>query len=143
MTYIEEAFGWLSYAEDTLKHAQDNFAMGNYGVAVSLAYYACFYAAKSIIAYTRERDPKTHSGVGNRFRQLAVVGSDFPPEVAGYLGRLAEQRGRTDYDWEYRETWREENTMALLKMSEAFVGETRAWFGRHHLADRTDRRQVT
>lgn len=41
--------------------------MGKYGVAVSLAYYASFYAAKGVIAYTRERDPKTHSGVISRF----------------------------------------------------------------------------
>ena len=38
MTSVEEAFGWLSYAEDTLQDAKDTLAMGKYVVAVSLAY---------------------------------------------------------------------------------------------------------
>lgn len=132
MTYIEEAFGWLAYAEETLQDAQDNFAMGKLGVAVSLAYYATFYAAKSVIAYARERDPKTHSGVSSRFGQLAVVGSDFPPQVARYLSILAGKRGKTDYDLGYRETWRQDTAEEMLEMAGSFVSEVRAWFGRHH-----------
>lgn len=137
MTYLEETFGWLSYAEDTLQDAKDNLAMGKFGVAVSLAYYASFYAAKSIIAYARERDPKTHSGVSRRFGQLAVVGSDFPPEVARYLSRLAAQRGKTDYDLGYREHWREDNAAPWLEASESFVNEVRYWLRRHHISNPT------
>lgn len=132
MTSVEEAFGWLSYAEDTLQDAKDNLAMGKYGVAVSLAYYASFYAAKSVIAYAAERDPKTHSGVIGSFGQLAVLGSDFPAEVAESLGYLAGQRGKTDYDLGFREKWRSDNTAPLLGMSETFVTEVRSWFARHH-----------
>ncbi|MCY4369044.1 MAG: HEPN domain-containing protein [bacterium] len=132
MTSVEEAFGWLSYAEDTLQEAKDTLAIGKYGVAVSLSYYACFYAAKSILSYSRERDPKTHSGVISRFGELAVRGSDFPSEVARFLAYLAEQRGRTDYDLGYREKWRSDNAAPLLGMSETFVAEVRAWFARHH-----------
>jgi len=99
VTSVEEAYGWLSYADDMLQDAEDNLAMGKYGVAVSLAYYACFYAAKGVIAYTKERDPKTHSGVIIRFGELAVLGSDFPPEIAKSLAYLAEQRARPTTTW--------------------------------------------
>lgn len=135
MTSVEEAFGWLVYAEETLGDAKDNLAMGKYGVAVSLSYYACFYAARAVIAYARERDPKTHTGVIRRFGELAVVGSDFSPEVARYLGYLAELRGKTDYDLGFREVWRSSNTEPVLEVSESFVAGVRDWFGRHHLDD--------
>ena len=133
MTSVEEAFGWLSYAEDTLQDAKDTLGMGKYGVAVSLAYYASFYAAKSVIAYSRERDPKTHSGVIKTFGKLAVMGSDFPSDVARYLAFLAGQRGKTDYDLGFRDRWNSGNTGPVLEVSEAFVTEVRNWFGRHHV----------
>ena len=131
MTSLDEAFGWLSYADDNLRDARDNLAMGKYGVAVGLAYYACFYAAKSVIAFMRERDPKTHAGVIGRFGELAVVRSDFPPEVARVLSYLAGQRGKTDYDLGFRTKWQSQNTPPMLEMSESFVAEVHGWFDRH------------
>ncbi len=68
-------------------------------MAVSLAYYASFYAAKSIIAYARERDPKTHSGVSRRFGQLAVTGSDFPPRWLGTCPALPHNGARPITTW--------------------------------------------
>ena len=64
-----------------LKAAKDIFGVQQYSVAISLSYFATFYAAKSVIAFSRERDPKTHAGVIGRFGELAVRDSDFPREV--------------------------------------------------------------
>ena len=71
MTHQDEARGWLAYATDALKDAKISFDAGQYSVAVSLAYYAAFYAAKSVISLSRVRDPKTHTGVIGRFGRLA------------------------------------------------------------------------
>lgn len=131
MTHIEEATGWLEYAAEQLQAAKDNFAIGHLGPSVSMAYYAAFYAAKGIIAYARERDPKTHSGVRSRFGQLAVTESDFPPHVAGYLSDLAEQRGKADYDLGARGSWNSDDVQRILEMSETFTEEARSWFDRH------------
>jgi uncharacterized protein (UPF0332 family) len=131
VTSVEEAFGWLSYADDMLQDAKDTLAIGKHGVALSLAYYASFYAAKGVIAYTRESDPKTHSGVISRFGELAVLGSDFPAEIAKSLAYLAEQRGKTDYDLGFREKWRSDNTAPVLEISGSFVAEVHSWFDRH------------
>ena len=131
MTHIEEAFSWLEYAQERLQDARDNFAMGKLGPAVSMAYHAAFYAAKGIIACARERDPKTHSGVRTRFGQLAVIESDFPPQVAHYLSDLAEQRGKADYDLGARGSWSSDDVQRTLEMSETFTEEARSWFDRH------------
>lgn len=127
MTHIGEAFSWLEYAEERLQDAKDSFATGKLGPAVSMAYYA----AKGIIAYARERDPKTHSGVRTRFGQLAVIESDFPPHVASYLSDLAEQRGKADYDLGARGSWNSEDVQRTLQVSETFTEEARSWFDRH------------
>ena len=132
MTHLEETFAWLSYADETLQDARDNFRLGKYGVAVSLAYYATFYAAKSVIAFHRGRDPKTHTGVGRRFGELAVQGSDFPPAVARHLSVLAGRRGKVDYDLGYRETLEAGEAESLLDDAQTFVTEVHHWLSRHH-----------
>ena len=130
MTHVEEAFEWLEWAGDRLQAAKDNRTMGHFGLSVSAAYYAAFHAAKSVIAYARERDPRTHAGVSARFGQLAVVESDFPPHIAGHLAVLAEQRGRADYDLGIRGSWESYNVSRLLEITEAFVAEVRVWLER-------------
>lgn len=96
-----------------------------------MAYYAAFYAAKGIIACARVPDPKTHPGVRTRFGHLAVVGSDFPPQIANYLSDLAEQRGKADYDLGARGSWNSDGVQRILEMSETFVEEARSWLDRH------------
>ena len=114
MTSSDEAWGWLEYANDTLRSAQDCLRIGRYAPAVSLAYFAAFYAAKGVIAFSRGKDPRAHKGVLIRFRELAVQESDFPPQTANLISQLAEERNKTDYDFMYRDKWQAENTSALI-----------------------------
>ncbi len=132
MTYIEEAYGWLRYAEESLRAARDTSEIGHIGLAVNRAYYAAFYAAKGVIAAHRQRDPKTHSGVNQRFGELAVTKSDFPPEIASILGALAGQRGQADYDLGYRESLTSEDVTRSIADAGIFVAAVHAWFERHH-----------
>ena len=135
MTYLDEAWGWLEYSADMLQAAKDNFSVQQYSVTVSLSYFATFYAAKSVIARSRERDPKTHTGVIGRFGELAVRDSDFPREVARHLSRLSTLRNNTDYDFSYRDTWKADNTAEELERARAFVEEVHNWINRHFEGD--------
>lgn len=131
MTSLDEAWGWLKHADDTLRSAQDCLRIGHYGPTVSLAYFAAFYAAKAVIAFSKGRDPRTHRGVLLRFRQLAVLESDFPERTAQLLSQLVEQRNKTDYDFTYRDMWKAENTASMVRKSETFVNEVSAWVRKH------------
>ncbi len=132
MTYLEEAYSWLAYADEALQAANDNSDLGHHGVAINRAYYAAFYAAKGVIAAARGRDPKSHSGVRIRFGELAVADSDFPPEVAGTLQDLSQTRGKTDYDLGYRESLTPEEAARSIAYAVSFVTEVRSWFLRRH-----------
>ena len=131
MTSLEEAWGWLKHAEDTLRSAQDCLRIGHYGPAISLADFSAFHAAKAVIAFSKGRDPRTHRGVMVRFRQLAVLESDFPEKTAQLLYQLNEQRTKTDYDFTYRDTWKAANTAAEVNKGETFVNEVYSWVERH------------
>ena len=131
MTSLDEAWGWLKHADETLRSAQDCLRIGHYGPAVSLAYFSAFYAAKAVIAFSKGRDPRTHRGVLVRFRQLAVLESDFPEQTAQLLSQLIEQRNKTDYDFTYRDMWKSENTAAIVHKGETFVNEVYAWVRKH------------
>lgn len=65
--------------------------------AVNRAYYACFHAARAALAGEDEQ-PKTHSGVHNRFACLIVATGRVPMEVARTLPHAAQVRERADYD---------------------------------------------
>ena len=132
MTHVEESFGWLAYAEDTLRHAADNFERGIYNVAVALSYFAAFRAAKSVLAYLKQDDPKIHSGVVGKFGEPAVRGSDFPAPTAKNLARLFEHRLKADYDQAYRHTLTRETTAREIGRAETFVAEVSNWLQRHH-----------
>lgn len=47
----EEALLHLSRASDELRFADDARRSGNYGGAVSMAFYAAFYAVRGILAF--------------------------------------------------------------------------------------------
>lgn len=131
MTYVEEAFALVAHADETLRHARINHREGLYRVAVSLAYYAAFYAAQAVIAYNRE-GPKSHQGVRNMFGRLAVQGSDFPGEVAGLLSDLAKSRVEADYDHATMDGWNEPDASEAMEQARLFISEVHAWFERHH-----------
>ncbi len=131
MTYLDEALARLGLADETLDHARINYREGLYRVAVSLAYYAAFYAARSVLAYHRE-GPKTHQGTRQVFGRVAVKGSDFPAEASGILTDLAENRGKADYDFELMDTWGEAEASSAIERAGLFIDEVHAWYGRHH-----------
>ena len=134
MTSTEEAFLLLSHADNYLRYAETNRRSGIYGPAVSMAYYASFYAAQAVIAYHRQ-GPKTHKGVRSLFRQLAVVESDFPDEVAPVIAHLAASRIRADYDHATMDDWTDADASDAIRQARTFVEEVHAWFRRHHTPD--------
>ena len=131
MTSTAEAFELLADAHDTLRHAEQNRGIGIYRVAVSLAYYATFYAARAVVAYHRE-SPKTHKGVRSRFHFLVVAGSDFPPQTASIVDELADDRLRADYDHAAMRGWRESEATDAIERARTFLNEVDRWFRRHH-----------
>ena len=134
MTSVEEAFLLLSHADNYLRYAETNRRASIYGPAVSMAYYASFYAAQAVVAYHRQ-GPKTHKGVRNVFRQLAVVESDFPHEVAPVFAHLAASRIKADYDHETMDDWTDADASDAIHRARTFVAEVNAWFTRHHGTD--------
>ena len=131
MTSTEEAFLLLSHADSYLRYAETNRRSGIYGPAVSMAYYASFYAAQAVVAYHRE-GPKTHQGVRNLFHQIAVRESDFPGDVASVVSDLATSRIRADFDHETMDDWTDADAADAIRRARTFVGEVNAWFRRHH-----------
>lgn len=129
MTSTQEAFKLLADAEDYLRYAGDNRRIGIHGPAVSLAYYAAFYAAQAVIAYHRE-GAKTHRGVLRRFGYLAVVSSDFPADIAELLTGLMENRLVADYDHDKMGTWNEREASDAIERATTFVRAVSDWFGR-------------
>ena len=80
-----------------LEAARRALDAGDAETAVNRAYYACFHAARAALAGEDEQ-PKTHSGVHNRFARLFVATERVPVEVARSLPHAAQVRERADYD---------------------------------------------
>lgn len=99
-----------------------------------MSYYAAFHAARSILAHLGE-ETRTHQGTSARFHYLAVYRSDFPKDVARFLGGLRLSREEADYEAHFGDDW--DNSTALEAMAKAkrFVRETGAWLDRRRKAD--------
>ena len=134
MTSTDEAFLLLSHADDYLRYAETTRRSGIYGPAVSMAYYAAFYAAQAVVAYHRE-GPKTHKGIRNRFHKLAVKESDFPPGVAPVIDSLAASRIQADYDHNTMDSWTDQDATTAIRQARSFVDEVNAWFRRYRTAN--------
>lgn len=131
MTYIEETFLLLRRAGDYLGYAETNRRSGIYGPAVSMAYYATFYAAQAMAAYHRE-GPKAHKGVRKLFHRLAIRESDFPGGLAAIVDELSATRLQADYDHQMTDTWTDADAANAIQRARPFVDEVNAWFERHH-----------
>ena len=134
MTSTDEALLLLDHTDNYLRYAETTRRSGIYGPAVSMAYYAAFYAAQAVVAYHRE-GPKTHKGVRNVFHRLAVLESDFPGEVARVVADLADSRIKADYDHETMDDWTDADASDAIRQARTFVSEVSAWFSRHHTPD--------
>ena len=128
MTSSEEAQALLAGAKKRLDYARSNHESEMYGPATSLAYYAVFYGAQAVIAHHRQ-SARPHRGVQNLFWQLAVEGSDFPPETARIISTLETHRLKVDYTALIEVT--KEDAAEAIHQAETFVKEVTAWFQRH------------
>lgn len=130
MTPEKEAFLYLSKAHDQLAFANDARLTGNHGGAVSMAFYAVFYAARGVLAFLLE-EPKSHGGARSRFHLRAVHESDFPPEVAAIWDELREDRWKADYDIWAMDLWDDRAASQAIAKAKTFVDEANGWFDRH------------
>lgn len=121
----------MAHSGEALRAARDTLLMGYRGVAVNRAYYAAYYAACSVIAASRGRIPKTHKDLAQRFGQVVVVNSEFPPEVARSLSTLASLREQSDYDIGDAAGLDDEEVAGLIETASVFVAEVRDWLDRH------------
>ena len=131
VTSEEEATQLLADAYDNIQHAKDNNRIGIPRVAVSLAYYAAFYAAQSMVAAVR-RASKTHSGLISIFEKLVLEDPDFPREGGTVIRQLFARRATADYDWAHRRNWTNQDAQDAIAQAEWFVGEVAAWHDRSH-----------
>ena len=134
MTSEQEALLYLSRASDELRFADDARKGGNYGGAVSMAFYAAFHAVRGILAYLRE-ETKTHQGTRSRFHLRAVYQSDFPSEVAVLWDDLRADRQEADYNVWTMDSWGDETAVEAIAKARRFVEEAAAWLDRHKPAD--------
>lgn len=88
---------YLEGAQDALRTAQFNLENDFYGVAISRAYYAFFYAATGLLL-TLDLTRSKHSGVMAAFRQHFVKSGLFPVEDSRAYGEAFEARNTTDYE---------------------------------------------
>ena len=77
MTSDQEALLHLSRASAELRYANDARTTGNYGGAVSMSFYAVFYAARGILA-TCERPPRRIRGQEPGFTFALCTNQTFP-----------------------------------------------------------------
>lgn len=136
MTSDQEALLYLSKAYAQLRYADDARRGGNYGGAVSMAFFAALYAVRGILAYLRE-EPKTHQGTRSRFHLRAVHQSDFPSEVAVLWDELRADRQEADYTIWTMDSWDDEAAVEAIAKARRFVEEAAAWLDRHRPADRS------
>jgi len=91
----------MKLARDKLTVARDLIDAGHYNDAVSKAYYAMFYAGKSLLLVLGE-DPVKHEGVVSLFgERIAKVGL-ADPKYGRTLRLMKRLREKSDYD---EETW--------------------------------------
>ena len=131
MTHLDEVATLLGRSRANLRDAIGSHAEGRYRIAVTVAYYGVFCAAKSVLAYHRE-GAKTHKGVAGQFWRLAVVDSDFPAETARLLSVTQKQRLAADYDLSKPvDDWTEEEASLAIEGATRFVDEVEAWLIRN------------
>jgi uncharacterized protein len=94
---ISEIQLYLDRARQDLDAAQSIFNQGFYGIVVSRAYYAMFYAVNALLV-SKGISRKTHSGVISAFGEYFVKTGIIEKEYAKLLGQAFDSRLDTDYD---------------------------------------------
>lgn len=113
---------YLNAAHEELRASRHNINGGYYGVAVSRAYYAIFYAANAILL-TRNLSRRKHSAVLAAFRQHFVKPGWIEATYSDTFGEVFELRQAADYDTLI--TTEREQAVATLESAQAFVTRMR------------------
>ena len=131
MTYLDEVAALLERARANLRDATANHAESRFRIAVTVAYYWAFCAAKAVLAFHRE-GAKTHKGVNRKFFRVAVAGSDFPADTTSLLSAMHDQRLSADYDLSIPvDDWQEHDASLAIDRATCFVDEVEAWLIRN------------
>ncbi len=88
---------YLDRAHQDVRATQVNLKQGLYGVAVTRAYYAMFYAASALLA-SKGISRSKHSGVRSAFGEHFVKTGLIESEYAKMLGHAFDSRLDSDYD---------------------------------------------
>jgi uncharacterized protein (UPF0332 family) len=88
---------YLDRARQDLHAAKNNLQHGFYGVAVTRAYYAMFYAASALLA-SKGLSRSKHSGVHSAFGEHFVKTGLIETEYVKMLGHAFDSRLDSDYD---------------------------------------------
>jgi uncharacterized protein (UPF0332 family) len=91
---------YLDRARQDLAAAQSNLDQSFYGVVVSRAYYAMYYAVNALLA-SQSVSRKTHSGTISAFGEYFVKPGLIETEYAKMLGNAFNSRLGSDYDVTY------------------------------------------
>lgn len=87
----------MEAAQRSLDAGQYTLDGGFSGVAATRAYYACFYAASTLLL-TRHITRSKHSGILSAFRQHFVKAGIIEPEYSDIYGEAFDARHISDYD---------------------------------------------
>jgi uncharacterized protein (UPF0332 family) len=88
---------YLDRAAQDLAAAQSNLDQGFYGVVVSRAYYAMYYAVNALLA-SQGISRKSHSGTISAFGEYFVKPGLIETEYAKMLSQSFDSRLDSDYD---------------------------------------------
>ena len=94
---VPEAQLCLDRAHVDLRAAQGNLEQGFFGVAITRAYYAMFYAASALLAskgISRSKHAGVHSAFGEHFVKTGLIETEY----AKMLGHAFDSRLDSDYD---------------------------------------------
>jgi uncharacterized protein (UPF0332 family)/predicted nucleotidyltransferase len=111
----------LDQADEWLRDARLVVDGGGRSGAISISYYAMFYAARAALS---ERDlvVRSHNGMWHLFRQTYVEGGDFDPQLARAAAATQEPREDADYR---AKRFSEEQVRETLELAERFVAAVR------------------
>lgn len=87
----------IERAKEYLKEAEFNLKNKFYRTAVNRAYYAVFYAMKSLLALEKAF-PKTHEGVKMLFNLRFIKTNKLPAEFGQKIEELYKKRLDADYE---------------------------------------------
>jgi len=94
---VPEVRLYLDRTHVDLQAAQGNLDLGFYGVAITRAYYAMFYAASALLA-SKGISRSKHTGVHSAFSEHFVKTGLIETEYAKMLGYAFDSRLDSDYD---------------------------------------------